>query len=508
MSEIEKDPETMESPNVLFFLGRCYSFKRESLDYDEISSSEKFMKMASGKGHIQAINYLFNIYTSSKNFDKAFQFLKDLESNEFPVVYDKIGYCYFQGIGCDPDFKKSIEYLERAIKLEYKPSYGNLGYLYLNGSGVKKNIKKAIELMDLSESAISKFLLGSFFIDSENKEYYDEKKAHYYFDLARSIDKSFEFHQDILNEIQRHKDIQDTRLLFNLLNVIQTPKSQDYSYTKDNIVYRSEKTTIYKVLIKNQPVAIKRIRNNMNNEEVENYLNILKKVTFYTYLYQSLNVLKYIGSFLDDSKEYIHLIFDYYEKTLESCLFKDGKPCNILTYDDKILIIKKIANTMKTLHSHDIIHRDLKPSNIMISEDKEIFITDFGISQQKEYKVTKSHQKTTAKKGTHFYKPIELVQKGYFGEFTDSYSFGIMLFEIFQEKSIVEVFEKFKNMAIEVFYIKDGCSLIDKLEIKENESLNKLMHLCTQKDYLKRPSFHEILIYLNHMKVDYSNLIN
>ena len=49
--------------------------------------------------------------------------------------------------------------------------------------------------------------------------------------------------------------------------------------------------------------------------------------------------------------------------------------------DHLILLLFKILCALKFLHQANIIHRDLKPGNILINEDCEVFICDFGLAR-------------------------------------------------------------------------------------------------------------------------------
>ncbi len=63
-------------------------------------------------------------------------------------------------------------------------------------------------------------------------------------------------------------------------------------------------------------------------------------------------------------------------RTLEKILLKD----KILDWRRRSIIIKQLAAGVEHAHKNKIIHRDLRPSNIMVSEDGQVKITDFGTS--------------------------------------------------------------------------------------------------------------------------------
>jgi len=49
--------------------------------------------------------------------------------------------------------------------------------------------------------------------------------------------------------------------------------------------------------------------------------------------------------------------------------------------DHCLIIMYNILCALNFLHTSNIVHRDIKPSNILIKEDCEIKICDFGISR-------------------------------------------------------------------------------------------------------------------------------
>lgn len=52
-----------------------------------------------------------------------------------------------------------------------------------------------------------------------------------------------------------------------------------------------------------------------------------------------------------------------------------------LPFDEAINIAVQIAEGLRKAHSKNIIHRDIKPANILITEDEQIKIVDFGLAK-------------------------------------------------------------------------------------------------------------------------------
>ncbi|XP_046844565.1 uncharacterized protein LOC124438453 [Xenia sp. Carnegie-2017] len=93
-------------------------------------------------------------------------------------------------------------------------------------------------------------------------------------------------------------------------------------------------------------------------------------------------VLKFYCSRQDTGTEYVHLILDLCEESLEDFVLSES---NSLDYLQKSLpdILKQILNGLVDLHSdpRPILHRDLKPSNVLRDTRGKFLISDFGISR-------------------------------------------------------------------------------------------------------------------------------
>lgn len=96
--------------------------------------------------------------------------------------------------------------------------------------------------------------------------------------------------------------------------------------------------------------------------------------------------------------------------------------------EDRISVMNQLVEGVKYIHSRGIVHLDLKPQNILI-KDGQIKIIDFGIALPIEL----------AQPGlvcTIWYRPPE-VELGYSsGYYTDIWSLGCILYEIFVESTL------------------------------------------------------------------------
>lgn len=90
-----------------------------------------------------------------------------------------------------------------------------------------------------------------------------------------------------------------------------------------------------------------------------------------------------------------------------SCYKHVGK----LTEDEAWKLIENVASGLAYLHSRDVIHQDIKPDNILIDDNGNYLITDFGISVKSRSTLRKSVNNASASGGTTAYMAPERFSK-------------------------------------------------------------------------------------------------
>jgi len=145
-------------------------------------------------------------------------------------------------------------------------------------------------------------------------------------------------------------------------------------------------------------------------------------------------------------------------RLLDGGLTEDGRPYLVMDYvagtrldahcDERRLGVKarlemfqKICDAVTYAHQHLVIHRDLKPSNIIVTNEGEPKLLDFGISTMVRSQAEAVDLTVTAGLFlTPLYASPELVRGGRISVSSDVYSLGVILYELLCGRSPYDPF--------------------------------------------------------------------
>ncbi|KAI3883287.1 hypothetical protein MKW92_036550 [Papaver armeniacum] len=116
-------------------------------------------------------------------------------------------------------------------------------------------------------------------------------------------------------------------------------------------------------------------------------------------------------------------------KSLDKSLFDPtGQP---LDWNARIKIAEGAARALQYLHSKDVIVRDVKPHNVLVGEDFDAKLADFGLAilNASAARTSNSFEKTIFK-GTNGYMDPGRYRGREHSPKQDVYSFGMVLFEL------------------------------------------------------------------------------
>ena len=182
-------------------------------------------------------------------------------------------------------------------------------------------------------------------------------------------------------------------------------------------------------------VAIKVLRGDLANDE--KFVRRFQREALSASSLSHPNIVAMYDVGEDDGLYYI--VMEYVEgKTLKQLLKKRGS----LTLSEAIDIMLQLTDGMAHAHDSYIVHRDLKPQNIMIQDDGQIKITDFGIAMA--LNSTQLTQTNSVMGSVHYLPPEQAAGKGATIK-SDIYSMGIIFYELltgelpFKGDSAVEI---------------------------------------------------------------------
>jgi serine/threonine protein kinase len=179
---------------------------------------------------------------------------------------------------------------------------------------------------------------------------------------------------------------------------------------------------VYKCLdrLNNQIVAIKRFK-----ETEEAYVRkLISRELRILQMTKHENIVEYKEAF--KRKGELYVVFEYVERNLLQVLESEVR----LTDDIIREIIFELSLAICYLHSEGIIHRDIKPENLLITNNFNLKLCDFGLAR-KMHNLRFNKEILTDYVATRWYRAPEVIlTKGEYGPEVDFWSIGIIMAEI------------------------------------------------------------------------------
>ncbi|MCO5587370.1 hypothetical protein L7F22_041319 [Adiantum nelumboides] len=249
---------------------------------------------------------------------------------------------------------------------------------------------------------------------------------------------------------------------------------------------------VYKgTLLDGEQVAIKKLsfQRQDGKHEFLNEVNVITSV-------QHKNLIRLLGCCVEDSERF--LVYEYLsKKSLNYFLFGNSRP---LDWSTRYGIIFGMAKGLAYLHEEShirIIHRDIKASNILLDDQLNPIIADFGLARLVKENATHIN---TAVAGTKGYLAPEYAMHGELSEKVDVYSFGLVSLEILTGKQNIHsslltwVWQNYQQgKALEMVDEKLGSAF-------SREQAMRAIHvalLCTQENPKQRPVMSMVILWLS-----------
>ena len=136
------------------------------------------------------------------------------------------------------------------------------------------------------------------------------------------------------------------------------------------------------------------------------------------------NIVATIDAGVEDDHRYI--VMEYVQGA--STLDRFCKPDNLLPIEHVVGTMLKCAIAFDFAHNQGVVHRDIKPKNIMLTQDNEVKICDFGLAL-----ITNADNNDTqvmGRLGSPRYMSPEQVSEEMVSNQSDIFSLGVVMYEM------------------------------------------------------------------------------
>ena len=212
------------------------------------------------------------------------------------------------------------------------------------------------------------------------------------------------------------------------------------------------------------------------------------------------NIVNVLDVGHEDEGNIDYFVMEYVSgKTLKDFIVFNGK----LNYTTAIEIAIQIAKALDCAHRNNIIHRDIKPQNILVTENGDVKVTDFGIAKSS---TASTITNTTTIMGSAHYLSPEQAKGTFIDGRSDIYSLGIVLYEMLTGRL---PFDGESPVTIALKHIQEDAVPPKDINLAIPDSLNALVLKCMAKEATDRyANVKELMMDLQKIKDNPNAIIN
>lgn len=280
----------------------------------------------------------------------------------------------------------------------------------------------------------------------------------------------------------------------------QELQSATWNFSSDNFIGSGGYAEVYKGSLANgELLAVKRLTRGRQTEE-QRANDFLTELGIIVHVHHP-NTVRLIGFGVEGG---LHLVFEFFPHgSLASLLH--GTKSHLLDWNIRYKVALGTARGLLYLHEgcqRRIIHRDIKASNILLTENFDPQISDFGLAKWLPKPWTHLIL-TAAFEGTFGYLAPEYVMHGIVDEKTDVFAFGVLLLELVTGRLPIDSSQQSLVMwAKPLLECRNNQKLVDPrlgdaYNAHQLDVMASIAALCVQQTAILRPSMRQVCQLLN-----------
>jgi serine/threonine-protein kinase len=220
-------------------------------------------------------------------------------------------------------------------------------------------------------------------------------------------------------------------MLIELMTTLEAGDTLDH-YLLEKTIARSGMSTLYRAtdLAIGRQVAIK-----IPHAEMEKDPILLERFKREQEIGQELDHPGIVKTFDDEDRSRLYMVMEWVDGNLLRNVLneQDERGERRLPTERAVKIALGILDALDYMHKHGVVHRDLKPENVMVDDEDNIKLIDFGIAMKEDARRL-TYAGPSPMLGTPDYISPEQVKGQRGDQRSDIYALGAMLYEMLTGK--------------------------------------------------------------------------